>query len=320
MPTLLISLEPGTLSDEQIAQVKQAAPGMDLLLTRDKEKIEAALDDIVIATGWISRELIPRAPKLRWFQQWSAGTEWLLDMPPVREHPFKLTNASGVHAINIGEHIFAFLLAFARGFPAAARIQQSGTWKKVEQAQLFELEGKTMLLVGVGAIGLRTAQLAQAFGMRVIGVRRNPEKKAAAIDRMVGPDDLPAVLPEADFVVITVPLTEETRQMIAEAELKAMKPSAYLVNIGRGKTVDEAALVEALEAGRLAGAGLDVFAEEPLPEDSPLWKMQNVIITCHYSGVTPMYNRRAFGIFLDNLKRFQAGEPLRNLVNKELGY
>jgi len=156
--------------------------------------------------------------------------------------------------------------------------------------------------------------------MRVLGVRRDATVGAPGVEAMVGPNRLLDLLPEADFLVLTVPLTHETQGMIRERELRAMKPTAYVVNIGRGGTIQEDGLVRALREGWIAGAGLDVFEAEPLPEDSPLWAMDNVIITSHYAGLTPRYHERAMGIFMDNLRRYQAGEPLRNVVDKRLGY
>ena len=156
--------------------------------------------------------------------------------------------------------------------------------------------------------------------MRVLGVRRNPQVDAPGVQRMIGPDRLQEFLPEVDFVVLTVPLTRETRGLIGERELRLMKPTAYVVNIGRGGTIDQYALERALRDRWIAGAGLDVFDTEPLPEDSPLWDLDNLIITAHYSGATPEYGQRAMAIFLDNLKCYQAGESLRNVVDKELGY
>ena len=175
-------------------------------------------------------------------------------------------------------------------------------------------------VIGVGAIGEQTAELSVALGIRVLGVRRNPEIKPPNISAMYGPDQLLDVLPQADFVVLTVPLTQETRSMIGERELRAMKPTAYLVNIGRGETVDQDALIRALQQGEIAGAGLDVFTPEPLPRDSPLWEMENVIITGHYAGMTPEYDKRALEIFLENLARYHAGQTLINVVDKKLGY
>jgi phosphoglycerate dehydrogenase-like enzyme len=177
-----------------------------------------------------------------------------------------------------------------------------------------------MLLIGVGAIGAHTAKLATALGLRVEGIRRYPEHIVEGISAMFGPDSLTDRLPHADFVVITAPLTPETRGMIDERALRLMKSSAYLVNIGRGATVQTAALIKALQAGWIAGAGLDVIDPEPLPSDSPLWTMENVIITAHYAGYTPVYTDRAKAIFLDNLQRYLTGQRLHNVVDKRLGY
>ena len=320
MSILLLGFAEDHFDDEQKEAIAKAAGGLEPVYTRDKTEIEPRLDDIEVAVGGVPRDLLAQAPNLRWFQQWGAGADWLMKRPEVADKDFVLTNVSGIHAVPISEHIFAFLLAFARQFPSATRDQLSATWSQREVQPAFELAGKTMLLLGVGAIGARTAQLAQAFGMRVVGVRRNADKRLEPIDEMVPLDALQRVLPEADVVVLTLPLTPDTHHIIGEAELRVFKDTALLVNIGRGGLVDEPALVRALEEGRLAGAGLDVFETEPLPEDSPLWGMENVIITPHTSGDTPHYDERALEIFLDNLRRYAKGEPLTHVVDKRLGY
>lgn len=321
MRTLLLSLGPDALNEEQLAQIREAAPDMEILVTRDRQEIEAVLDDVEIVAGWLHPELILQAADLRWIQQWSAGADWLLRYPKAAEMDFLLTNATGVHPIPMCEHTLAFLFAFVRNLHQAIRAQERREWvPQGQQEHLFELAGKTMLLVGVGAVGERIAESATALGMRVLGVRRDPTVGAPGVEAMFGPHQLFDRLPEADFVVLTVPLTQETRDMIGERELRAMKPTAYIINVGRGGTINEGALIRALQEGWIAGAGLDVFEEEPLPEDSPLWDMDDVIITSHYAGLTPRYHERAFSIFLDNLRRYQAGEPLRNVVDKRLGY
>ena len=198
-----------------------------------------------------------------------------------------------------------------RGLPASIRGQERHHWLDWGEKHAFELAGGTLLLVGVGAIGGRTAQLAHALGMHVLGIRRNPAETVAEIERMAGPQDLATMLPQADFVVLTVPLTRETHHMIGERELRLMRPGSYIINIGRGGTIDETALLDALKEGRIAGAGLDVFETEPLPADSPFWDLPNVIITAHYAGSTPYYNRRALDIFIENLRRYRSGEPAR---------
>ena len=320
MRTFLLGLDAKHLSEAQIAQVRDLAPDARIEATREREEMLAVLDDVEIAAGFVPGDLILEAPKLRWFQQWAAGADWLLRYPEAAEREFVLTNVSGISAIPMSEHILGVLLAFARDLPASCRAQMQHEWLLERHEAAFELAGKTMLLVGVGAVGKQTARTASAMGMRVLGVRRNPSLSVLVIEKMVGPDCLFDVLPEADFVVMTVPLTQQTKGLIGRRELKRMKRTGYLVNVGRGGTVDEHALAEALREKWIAGAALDVFEEEPLPEASPLWELDNVIITAHYAGSTPHYHERAMAIFLDNLQRYRVGEPLHNVVDKRLGY
>ena len=320
MKTILLAYRPEDVPEERLDQIRALYPDWRVLATNDPAEMEALLDEIEIAAGGFPRDLMLRAPHLQWYQQWGAGADWLLRTPEAEEQDWTLVNASGVHAIPISEHLLAFMLAFARGLNLAFHMQQQHVLKKAARAELFELAGKTVLLVGVGAIGERTAQVCSALGMRVWGVRRNPDLPAEGVEAMYDSQRLPELLPQADFVVLTIPLTHETRGMIGESELRAMKPTAYLINIGRGGTVQTDALVRALQQGWIAGAGLDVVDPEPLPPDSPLWEMENVILTGHYSGLTPHYFERAFAIFLDNLQRYKSGQPLRNIVDKTLGY
>ncbi len=309
------------LREDQIARVREIAPQMEVLVTRDREVMEQALDEIEVVAGSMPVELIRRAPRLRWIQQWGAGADWLVyHHPDAAGRDFVLTSTVGMHAVPISEQIMGYLLVFARRLHGAMRDQAARRWSHLEPQDVFELEGKTMLLVGVGAIGRRTARVAAAFGMRVLGIRRHPEQTVPYVEAMYAPDRLLELLPQADVVVLTVPLTRETVGMFGEAEFRAMKPSAYFINIGRGKVVREEALIRALREGWIAGAGLDVFETEPLPPSSPLWAMENVIITAHYAGLTPVYHERAMAIFLDNLRRYVAGEPLHHVVDKGAGY
>ncbi len=336
MNKILLAFDEGTISAQQQEKIHQLAPDLEIVQTTDEKEIASMLDTIEIAVGQFPQNLLPKATNLRWVQQWSAGADWLLDHPEAQKLDFILTNASGVHAIPISEHIFAFLLAFARNLPQAWHAQQARIWlKEAEQNNdqtskrdratysrhdVFEVAGKTMLILGVGEIGEYTAQIAAALGMEVIGLRHHPDKATPGVDEMVGSDDLLSALPKADIVISTVPLTKETRHMLDQKAFGAMKQGALFINIGRGGTVNESALIEALQSGKLRAAGLDVFEEEPLSADSPLWAMDNVLITPHSSGVTPQYNARAFAIFLDNLKRYRAGKPLQNVVDKTQGY
>jgi D-2-hydroxyacid dehydrogenase (NADP+) len=319
MSVLLVCLSAERLPESERAQLQAAAPDMRVVITTDRAEIEGLLDEVEIGVSF-PHDLLARAPRLRWVQEWGAGVDWLLHQPEAAELDFTLTNASGVHAIPISEQILAYLLAFARGLPAAIRAQDRHVWQPAKRDQLFELAGKTMLLVGVGAIGERTAVIAAALGMRVLGIRRNPAGDLPGVEAIYGSDRLYDLLPEADFVVLTVPLSHATQGMIGERELRAMKPTSYLINIGRGGTIQQPALIQALREGWIAGAGLDVFDQEPLPATSPLWELGNVILTAHYAGLTPAYDRRALAIFLDNLKRYRAGEPLKNVVDKAAGY
>lgn len=320
MTTILLRLATHGLTEAQREEIGRLAPDKELVVTNDSGEIEAALEDIEIAAGYFPQDLLSRAPRLRWYQQWSGGADWLRWYPELEGLDFTLTSASGVHPIPISEHILAFLLAFARDLPKAIRAQERRIWLPDEQRLVSELPGKVLLLVGVGAIGARTAAVATALGMEVWGIRRDPSEPVEGVAAMYGPERLLELLPQVDFVALTVPLTGETRGMIGERELRAMKPSAYIINVGRGGTIQEEALIKALTEGWIAGAGLDVFETEPLPADSPLWGLENFVFTPHYAGKTPHYDERVMAIFLDNLQRYQAGEPLRNVVDRKLGY
>ena len=320
MNKILLMLSEEQITGAQLQEIHSVAPDKKLLLSEDRAEIAQAAAEIEIASGWVPRDLINQFGNLRWLQQWGAGADWLIDHPEMALQDYILTNTSGLHAIPISEHILMLMLAIARQLPGSVRAQSRRDWLRHESNGIFELVDKTMLLVGVGAIGQRTAIISRAMGMHVLGVRRNPAVQAREVEQMFGPDQLRKVLPQADFVVLTVPLTPETRGMIGEAEFNAMKPTAYILNIGRGKTIAEGSLIQALTESRIAGAALDVFETEPLPPESPLWGMDNVIITAHYSGQTPHYTARALAIFIENLRRYQAGEILQNVVDKNLAY
>jgi phosphoglycerate dehydrogenase-like enzyme len=247
------------------------------------------------------------------------------------------TTTSGLHAINIGEYVLASILAWTRKLPELFDLQRKREWPSDRWTRYApsELRGATMGVVGYGSIGREVGRLAKALGMRVLAVKRRVElageQDAYEVngvgdpggvlpDALYSPEQLREMLALCDYVVLTVPLTRETQGMVGEEELRAMKPTAYLVNIARGQVCDESALVHALQAGWIAGAGLDVFAQEPLPEASPLWTMPNVILTPHLSGFSRNYEQRAADIFRENLGRYIAGQPLLNVVNKSLGY
>ncbi len=259
-----------------------------------------------------------QAPHLRWLQLTSAGVDRAARSGLI-ETDLMVTSASGLHATPIGEYVLCVMLMFCKGAQRFVRAQERQEWVRYMPQELY---GKTVGVVGMGHIGAEVARLAKAFGCRILATRRSataPTKDEVA-DELLPPSDLPHLLAESDFVVLAVPLTTETRHLIGEAELRAMKPTAVLINIARGAVVDEAALVRALDEGWIAGAGLDVFEQEPLPPESELWGLESVIMSPHISGGTEIYNQRAVGIFCENLRRYLAGEPLMNLADPERGY
>jgi phosphoglycerate dehydrogenase-like enzyme len=254
----------------------------------------------------------------------SAGADRLIDSELARSSNVSVTTASGIHAVPIGEYVIGAMIAFAKGFPRAFRGQQESTWRPYIAS---ELEDATVGILGLGAIGRHVAKLAKGFGMRVIATRRSQEKRASGadageeyVDEMFARDGIRALLGECDYVVVAVPLTEESRHLIGEAELAAMKRNAVIVNIARGAVIDQQALIRAVKNGVIGGAALDVTDPEPLPPDSELWRLDNVMITPHISGGTPKYMDRAIELFCDNLRRYLAGEPLRNVVDPSRGY
>ena len=298
---------------------------------------DSALDIIgdvdVAVCGNLSPELLDKAANLKWIAYWSAGMDGKVT-PELRARNLLLTNASGVHGPNIAEHVMMYMLMFTRNEPFYFRNQLARQWKRDNWGQekwnrqparsgTSELSGQTLGIVGLGRIGEALAVRAKSFDMRVIATKRDPNARYDAgvtLDAVYGQDELPRLLNEADHVCIALPYTPDTHHLINAAALAHIKPTAYLYNIGRGKLIDEAALAAVLESGALAGAGLDVFETEPLQADSPLWDMENVILTPHVSGLTPHYFSRMARLFGDNLRRFLNGEPLQNLYDPEKGY
>ena len=273
--------------------------------------------DVLVVSGLWRNELIERTAKLRFIQSIGAGTDQF-QREGLRAHGIRLASAQGVNERAVAEHAMALILAMMRHIPAARDNQRRRHWRGMisdPARREDELGGKTLLIVGLGRIGSRLATLARAFGLRVIGTKRDPSTGAGAADVVVSDARLGEVLPEADIVALTCPLTPQTEKLIGERALAAMKPSAYLVNVARGRVVDEPALIAALEAGRIAGAALDCTVEEPLPESSPLWSFDNVLITPHTASETRRYEDNVLDVLLENLDRLGRGEAtLKNQV------
>jgi phosphoglycerate dehydrogenase-like enzyme len=261
-------------------------------------------------------KVLAAAPKIRWQHTPSAGVNHILT-PTFLERDITLTNGSGVHAIPIAEFVLNFMLYHAKNVQKLQSLQADHYWYKWFELQ--ELYNKNILIIGTGNIGKEIASRAKAFGMNVWGSRRNPEP-LPNFDKIVGADSWQSLLPEVDYLVVATPLTPDTKGLINASVLRSMRPSAYFVNIARGAIVDEEALLTALRENWIAGAGLDTFVTEPLPPESPFWSLPNVFVTPHNSALTPQLYDRIVSLFLDNLNRYQTSQPLRNVVDKQIGY
>lgn len=284
------------------------------------KELDALLAETEVIYGFrLPQDLVRRAPKLKWVQVMSAGVDRFLKDEEFRNSRVVLTNVSGIHAVPIGEFVLGLMLMFAKGAPQCFEMKRQKQWGRFMPAVL---RSKTVGIVGLGSIGREVARLSKAFGMRVVAVRRRSQRtgRARYVDLLLPPERLRELLAQSDFVVLALPLTPETKGLIGEAELRSMKPTAYLINIARGEIVDEAALVRALEEGWIAGAGLDVFATEPLPSESRLWELPNVVFSPHIAGGMEDYVQRATEVFCENLRRYLDGKRLLNVVDKRRGY
>ncbi len=291
-------------------------PGMREL-GKGKE-LDTLLAEAEIILGFLPSNTIARAPRLKWFQSLSAGIDNFL-YEDVINSPVVMTNARGIQAVQIGELAFSMMLAFTKRLPQSLQNQKNRKWEPYIPDLL---NGKTLGIVGFGNIGRRIAYLGKAYGMRVVAVRRTVKKVSHSrfVDIIYPREDLDQLLSDSDFIILALPYTKETDKMIGEKELSRMKPTAFLINVGRGNTLDEESLICALKEKRIDGAGLDTYNSEPLPSPSPLWELPNVILTPHVAGRTADYIEKAVGVFCDNLKRYIDGKRLKNVVNKKRGY
>jgi phosphoglycerate dehydrogenase-like enzyme len=330
-----------------LEQIRAAAPGARIVNVSVEGLADGPLDDVeVLLRGWLAADafdrLLGRAPQLAWVHSASAGVERVLT-PAGLERGLVITNARGVFSRPIAEYVMLMILAVSRRLPQLLELQRERTWQPLEGAELRDV---TVGIVGLGSIGRAVGSLATAFGCRVIATRRRagadlagparPARPAgtteeveaaderplpeAALERVLGPEGLPALLAEADFVVLATPLTPETESMINEQTLALMKPGAWLINVARGRLVDERALLRALRDGSLGGAVLDTFREEPLPSNSPFYDLPNAIVTPHTSWSSGRVLDRSVELFCDNLRRYASGEPLLNVVDPSVGY
>lgn len=304
-----------------IEQIKKIIPNWELIVGKDKEIWEGHLKDAEIIAGWkrsLQEYCLHPESRLQWLQTWSAGID-SLPLEELASRNILLTSANGVHAYPISETIFALMLGLTRKIHTYVKNQQAKKWNHAGMNQ--EMHEKTVGIIGVGSIGKEVAKIAKAFGMTVLGLRHSG-KPEQYVDEMFTASQLDSLLPKCDYVVVTLPLTKETHHLFGTEQFNTMKSSAFFINIGRGEIVIEEELIAALQEGKIAGAGLDVFKKEPLNEDSPLWEMENVIITPHTSGSTEHYNNRVIeDILIPNLKDYVSqNEPSINLVDFSKGY
>jgi phosphoglycerate dehydrogenase-like enzyme len=313
-----LMLPPQTdLTRHWAVRLASTVPGMRLIVAEDAETAAAAIGTADAAFGTLPPGLLEQARRLRWLQAPQAAPPAGYYYPELVAHALTVTNFREIYNDHISAHILAFVLAFARGLHVYLPQQLRRVWAKPPEDQgVVSLPGSTALIVGLGGIGAETARLLSAFGVKVLAVDARRTDKPEAVAELHPPAGLDSLLPRADFVVLTVPHTPATEGFFDRAKFQLMKPGAFFINIGRGMTTRLDDLVAALMAGDIAGAGLDVYDQEPLPADHPLWGMPNVLLTPHMAGYGPHLNERRFQIIQDNCRAFANGEALRNVVDK----
>ncbi len=307
-----------------VDRLRRDFPQHNVLEAWDRDAIRRLLPEADIAfTPFVDRDVFPSATRLRWVQSPAVGVGSLM-FPDLLASDVVITSARGIRARAIAEHVLGVIIALARHLPVAIRAQAARYWAQEElegPAAVRTLQGMRMGIIGLGAIGGEVARIAAPFGFVVSAIRRRVDQpRPEGIEEVWPPDRLLDLLAASDVVVVAAPHTPETKRLIGRSEIAAMKHGAFLINVARGKLIDDAALVEALEDGRVGGAALDVFTTEPLDRESPYWDMPNVIVTPHTSGAMQDYWTPLVDLFAENLRRFESGRPLLNVVDKALGY
>jgi phosphoglycerate dehydrogenase-like enzyme len=319
MPTPFLMLPPQSDKTREWGKaLADAHPELEVIVAETREGAEQAIAVAEGAYGTIPPDLLPRAQQLRWLQAPQAAPPAGYYYPELIAHPVEITNFREIYNDHIAAHVMAYVLAFARGLHIYLPQQLRREWKPAprESGDVVHLPEATALVVGVGGIGGEIARLAAAFGIKVIGVDERRTDKPEGVAEMHRAGALDTLLPNADFVILTVPHTPETEGFMNRGRFQRMKKTAFFINIGRGMTTRLDDLVAALEAGEIAGAALDVYEIEPLPADHPLWTMPNVLLTPHTAGHGPYLDDRRYDVLSENCRRFAAGEKLRNIVDK----
>jgi phosphoglycerate dehydrogenase-like enzyme len=305
----------GEVTEEQLAQIRDAAPDADVRYFATRSELETRIEEAEVVAGNVPPAALARAHRLKWVQSWAAGPDALM-YPEMVASPIVCTSCKGNGAIPLAEHAMMLMLMLNRDAPRWMRAQTARRWDRWQHS---ELNGRTCGIIGLGYSGQDLALKCKAFHMRVLGIRRTPHP-TPNVDELFPRERLHDLLAQSDFVVMTAPYTPETAGMLGEAEFRAMPPTAYYICFSRGGIADDAALLRALREGWIAGAGLDAHGEEPLPADSPFWDLPNTIITPHNGATTPYTRQRGIDIFVENLKRYQAGQTLINVIDKQAGY
>ncbi len=315
---MILNMVPTSFFPKEEADEMRKALATEIVDVGSLDDIQDSLNDVdAVITGWnITAEDIDRLPNLKWIQSFSAGVN-TFPMKKIEERGIILTNTSGVHAPQMSGHIMGMILAFSRGILPSIRSQKEKKW--TSGLEVSELTGKELLIVGAGSIGAELARKAKAFDMIVVGLKRTVQL-LKNYDEVRSMNELDEAMSTADYVVILAPLTKDTRGMIGYKQLSCMKKEAILINLGRGPLVVEKDLIRILKEKKIKGAGLDVFSKEPLPEDSPLWNFDNVIITPHIGGFSDLSTKRTVKFISENIHRFDKGEKLKNIISLELGY
>ncbi len=303
---------------------RRALKSFQIDLPMNEDAFVRVLPGAEVLFAWgIARRHVDKTDTLRWMHTPLAGVDRVLS-PELVKSPIRITSSRGVNSVAVAEHTLGLILSMTRGIADSVRAQGESRWAQHEiwgrRPPVQELHGQVLGILGLGDIGRELAVRARALGMTVWGLVRTPRAKPDYVDRLLAAGKEEALIRASDVLVLAVPLTGDTKGMIGERQLKRMKHTACLINIGRGELVQESALVRALREGWIAGAGLDVYAAEPLPPSSPLWRLPQVVMTPHIAGTHPQYMGRSAEIFLNNLKRYLAGEPLINEVDKQAGY
>jgi phosphoglycerate dehydrogenase-like enzyme len=321
LPGELVYLSSG-MSAELLAAIRTVAPDVTIISDLDRESaMEYAGSAHGVDADLLTSDFLRASPNLRWAQSWSAGVDRYITIPElISRQEVVLTNMKGMYGPVIAEHVFAMLLTLTRDLPFYLDADRRGEWARGPGGELSALQGRTMLIVGMGGIGSEIAVRAHSFNMRVLATVRTARPAPPYVDELGTGDDLDRFLPQADIVVLAVPLTDETRGMIDRTAIQRMKDGVWIVNIARGAVVDTEALVDALDSGKVGAALLDVTDPEPLPAGHPLWDRDDVFITPHMAARAELSVERRFELIVENMRRFAAGEPLLNVVDKEAGY